>query len=108
MVSEVLVGAGGTVERFDPELTSEETHMSDFTGLAIAGRIATPSDPDWDEARLAWNLVADQRPEAVAFVESADDIATVVRFAAENDLRVAGQGTGHGAVGRSARSRGRS
>lgn len=72
--------------------------MSDFTGLTIAGRIATPSDPDWDEARPAWNLVADQRPEAVAFVESADDVAGVVRFAAENGLRVAGQGTGHGAA----------
>ncbi len=57
--------------------------MSDFTGLAIAGRVATPSDSDWDEARLAWNLVADQRPEAVAFVESADDVAKTVRFAAE-------------------------
>jgi hypothetical protein len=72
--------------------------MSDFTGLAIAGHIATPSDADWDEARLAWNLVADQHPEAVAFVESAEDIAKVVRFAGENDLRVSGQGTGHGAV----------
>ena len=72
--------------------------MSDFTGLAIAGRIATPTDADWDEARLAWNLVADQHPEAVAFVESAEDIAKVVRFAGENDLRVSGQGTGHGAV----------
>jgi FAD/FMN-containing dehydrogenase len=72
--------------------------MSDFTGLAIAGRIATPTDADWDEARLAWNLVADQRPEAVAFVESAEDIAKVVRFADKNDLRVSGQGTGHGAV----------
>ena len=73
--------------------------MSDFTGLAIAGRVATASDPDWDEARLAWNLAADQRPEAVAFVESADDVAKTIRFAAENDLRVAGQGTGHGAFG---------
>src|SRR6478609_8698094 len=72
--------------------------MSDFTGLAIAGRIATPTDADWDQARLAWNLVADQRPEAVAFVESAEDIARVVRFAGEHDLRVSGQGTGHGAV----------
>ena len=52
--------------------------MSDFTGLAIAGRIATPSDSDWDEARLAWNLAADQQPEAVAFVESADDVAKTV------------------------------
>jgi FAD/FMN-containing dehydrogenase len=72
--------------------------MSDFTGLAIAGHIATPSDPDWDQARAAWNLVADQRPEAVALVESGEDIAKVVRFADENDLRMAGQGTGHGAV----------
>jgi FAD binding domain len=72
--------------------------MSDFTGLAIAGRIATPTDADWDEARLAWNLAADQQPEAVAFVENAEDIAKVVSFAGENDLRVSGQGTGHGAV----------
>jgi hypothetical protein len=73
--------------------------MSDFTGLAIAGRVATASDPDWDEARQAWNLAADQRPEAVAFAESADDIVKTIRFAAENDLKVAGQGTGHGAFG---------
>jgi FAD/FMN-containing dehydrogenase len=72
--------------------------MSDFTELAIAGRIATPTDSDWDQARGAWNLAADQRPEAVAFVESADDVAKVVSFASEHDLKVSGQGTGHGAV----------
>jgi FAD binding domain len=72
--------------------------MTDFSGLAIAGRIATPADSDWDEARMAWNLAADQRPSAVAFVENGGDIAAVVRFAAGNGLRVSGQGTGHGAV----------
>jgi hypothetical protein len=72
--------------------------MSDFTGLAIAGRVATPSDSDWDEARLAWNLAADLRPEAVVFAENAGDVAKTVRFAADNDLRVTGQGTGHGAA----------
>jgi len=71
--------------------------MSDFTGLAIAGRVATPADPDWDEARLAWNLAADQNPAAIAFVENADDVVKTVSFAAQNGLRVAGQGTGHGA-----------
>jgi FAD/FMN-containing dehydrogenase len=71
--------------------------MSDFTGLAIAGRLATPADPDWDEARLAWNLAADQTPAAIAFAESAEDVAQTVAFAARNGLRVAGQGTGHGA-----------
>ena len=72
--------------------------MADFSELSIRGRIATSSDSDWDEARQAWNLAADQRPEAVALVESADDVSKVIRFARENDLKVSGQGTGHGAV----------
>jgi hypothetical protein len=72
--------------------------MTDFAELSISGRVATPADSDWDEARAAWNLAADQRPAAVAFVEGAGDVAATVRFAAENGLRVAGQGTGHGAA----------
>lgn len=72
--------------------------MTDFTGLSIAGRITTPADADWDEARAAWNLVADQRPGAVTFAENASDVAEVVRFAAEHGLKVSGQGTGHGAA----------
>lgn len=72
--------------------------MTDFSDLSIRGRIATSSDSDWDEARQAWNLAADQRPEAVALVESADDVSKVMRFARENGLKVAGQGTGHGAM----------
>jgi hypothetical protein len=72
--------------------------MTDLADLAIAGRVATPTDSDWDEARLAWNLAADQQPLAVAFAESADDIAATVRFAAAEGLKVAAQGTGHGAA----------
>lgn len=72
--------------------------MTDFSGLAIAGRIATPADADWDQARMAWNLAVDQQPSAVALVESADDVVAVMRFAAENGLRVTAQGSGHGAA----------
>lgn len=72
--------------------------MADFSELSIRGRVATSSDSDWDEARQAWNLAADQQPAAVAFVESADDVSKVVRFAVDNDLKVTGQGPGHGAV----------
>jgi hypothetical protein len=66
--------------------------------LRIEGDVVRPGDASWDEARAAWNLAVDQRPEAVALVESAGDVAVVVRFAAENGLRVAAQGTGHGAA----------
>lgn len=66
--------------------------------LSIGGRIATADDPDWDVARAAWQLAADQRPFAVAFVESADDVSRVVGFARDHGLRVTAQGTGHGAA----------
>jgi hypothetical protein len=40
--------------------------MGDFSELKLDGGVATPDDPDWDEARQAWNLAADPRPSAVA------------------------------------------
>jgi hypothetical protein len=72
--------------------------VGDFSGLSIRGRVATSSDSDWDEARQAWNLAADQQPEAVALVESADDVSKVMGFAAANGLMVTAQSTGHGAI----------
>jgi FAD/FMN-containing dehydrogenase len=62
----------------------------------LTGRIVTPSDPRWDEARLAWNLAADQRPAAIAFPQTAQDIVAAVDAARDHGLRVAAQGTGHG------------
>jgi hypothetical protein len=72
--------------------------LTDFSGLAIAGQVVTPDDGDWDQARSAWNLAADQHPRAVALVESPADVVATVRFAVANGLHVSGQGTGHGAV----------
>jgi hypothetical protein len=57
-----------------------------------------PIDDGWDAARAAWNLVADQRPVAVAFPETAEDVVAVVEHARTRGLRVAPQGTGHNAT----------
>jgi FAD/FMN-containing dehydrogenase len=57
-----------------------------------------PGDATYDEARLAWNLAADQNAAAVAFPESADDVVDIVRAARANGLRIAPQGTGHNAT----------
>src|SRR3954470_11823888 len=76
----------------------ESSAVPEVSELSIRGRIATSNDSDWDEARRAWNLAADQQPAAVAFVESADDVSKVIGFATANDLKVTGQGTGHGAM----------
>jgi FAD/FMN-containing dehydrogenase len=54
-------------------------------------------DPNWNEARRAWNLAVDQQPAAVALPESAEDVQAVVRWARSRGLRIAPQGTGHNA-----------
>jgi hypothetical protein len=59
--------------------------------------ILTAGDPGWDEARQAWNLTVDQHPAAIARPASAGDVVAAVRYARDHGLRVAGQGTGHGA-----------
>ena len=60
--------------------------------------IVLPHDPSWNQARLAWNLAADQQPAAVALPENAKEVVAVVRWARERGLRIAPQGTGHNAI----------
>jgi FAD/FMN-containing dehydrogenase len=79
--------------------TAADGYLGDIQTLRdrFAGRIVLPGDEDWDTARQAWNLAVDQQPLAVAIVESAEDVVEVVRFARTHGLRIAPQGTGHGA-----------
>ena len=80
-------------------MTNPEATL-DFGALRarVTGSVSTPEDAGWDDARLAWNLVVDQRPAAVVHAESADDVSATVRFAVANGLQVAPQGTGHAAA----------
>src|SRR5580693_6308886 len=55
---------------------------------AIAGQVFVPGQAGYDQARTAWNLAVDQRPA---------DVVAAVRFARANGMRIAPQGTGHGA-----------
>jgi FAD/FMN-containing dehydrogenase len=59
--------------------------------------VVLPGEPAYDAARAPWNVAVQQRPAAVAAPTSADEVADVVRAARSVGLRVAPQGTGHGA-----------
>ena len=61
----------------------------------LDGDVVAPGDPEWDEARGAWNLAADQRPAAVVYPESVDDVVAVVGFARDEGFRLTTQSTGH-------------
>jgi FAD/FMN-containing dehydrogenase len=61
------------------------------------GAVHLPGDPAYDEARVPWNLQADSHPAAVAYPAFPHEISTVLKAAATAGLKVAPQGTGHGA-----------
>ncbi len=63
----------------------------------LGGDVVLPGDETWDTARQAWNLAVDQRPAAVVYPESADDVVATVRFAAEHGVRIAFNAGGHNA-----------
>jgi FAD binding domain len=64
---------------------------------AIAGQVFVPGEAAYDQARQAWNLAVDQRPAVVVQAGSAADVAQAVRYARTHRIRIAPQGTGHGA-----------
>jgi len=64
---------------------------------AITGEVFVPGDPGYDQARRAWNLAVEERPAVVVVARSDTDVARAVRFARSQGLRIAPQGTGHGA-----------
>ncbi|MCW2740531.1 MAG: linked oxidase domain protein [Blastococcus sp.] len=61
------------------------------------GSVQLPGDAAYDMARSPWNLQMSDHPAAVAYPAFPDEVAEVLRAAAAAGLRVAAQGTGHGA-----------
>jgi FAD/FMN-containing dehydrogenase len=74
-------------------MTSADIHPLDTTSLDLV----RPGDDRWDEARRAFNLTIDQRPDAVAFPDDAGQVGAAVRAAQAAGSRVAVQATGHNA-----------
>src|SRR5215467_10636911 len=64
---------------------------------AIAGQVSVPGQAGYDQARQAWNLAVDERPSIVVVAESSPDVVNAVRYARAHGIRIAPQGTGHGA-----------
>ena len=79
--------------------TSNTIAVRDLENLraAVTGEVFTLGEAGYDQARQAWNLATDERPAVVVMAESAADVTQAVRFARTQGMRIAPQGTGHGA-----------
>ena len=65
-----------------------------------SGRVWTPTAADhagYDEERTGFNLALDHRPDVVLAAATSADVVEGIRFAAEENLPVDVQATGHGA-----------
>lgn len=62
-----------------------------------AATVYLPGDNGYDDARTVWAASTNLPAAAVVFPQTAEEVASVVRAAAENGLRVTPVGTGHNA-----------
>ena len=65
----------------------------------LQGDVLEPGDPEYEQARLCFNLLIDRRPAAIARCVDADDVAAALAFGRENDLEIAVRGGGHNPAG---------
>src|SRR5215203_6808651 len=65
----------------------------------LAGALLSDSDDAYDDARRVWNGNIDRRPALIARCTGTPDVQAAVRFAVEQNLRVAVRGGGHNAAG---------
>ncbi|MBO9625018.1 MAG: FAD-binding oxidoreductase [Microbacterium sp.] len=87
------------VDAAEPSLpASEAARAAAIAALRSLDGVIVAGDRGYDEARLAWNLAADQRPLAVAEPTTLAEIQRVVRAAVAAGIRVAPQSTGHNAL----------
>jgi len=62
---------------------------------SAAPALIWPDSDDYDAARRAWNLHADQRPACICVARTVADVQAAVGYARDAGLTVAPQGTGH-------------
>src|SRR5215471_4452594 len=99
-VSHPYPQVGATKERKKETMNITDTIAGrdlDAVRAAIAGQVFVPGEAGYDQACQAWNLAVDQRPAVVVEAGSPADVARAVRFARAHGMRIAPQGTGHGA-----------
>ncbi len=75
--------------------------MADVETLrdSLKGDVLVEGDPEYEKARLCFNLLIDRRPAVIARCVDADDVAAALAFGQSNGLEIAVRGGGHNPAG---------
>ena len=65
----------------------------------IKGRVLTPDDANYNEARQIWNAMIDRRPAVIVQPADAGDVGPAIQFARANALEISVRGAGHNIAG---------
>jgi len=84
--------------------TSGATTLIDDTAIeafrsSLRGKLATPGEPSYDEARTIWNAMIDRRPALIVRCAGPGDVLRAAHFAREHSLLLAVRGGGHNIAG---------
>ena len=71
----------------------------DTLKASVRGRIISPSETDYDEARKVWNATIDRRPALIVRCAGTADVIAALAFARENGLLVSIRGGSHNIAG---------
>ncbi|MFN2617818.1 MAG: FAD-binding oxidoreductase [Thermoleophilaceae bacterium] len=66
---------------------------------SFAGRLLTPDEPGYDDARAVFNAMIDRRPSLIAQCTGAADVIAAVALAREQGLELSVRGGGHSVAG---------
>lgn len=76
------------------------SHALDKLRSNFSGKIITPEDSDYDEARKIFNAMIDKRPSVIAQCARKEDVMQAVSFGRNMDLEIAVRGGGHSVAGK--------
>jgi FAD/FMN-containing dehydrogenase len=80
-----------------------ESHLTDESvdelRDSLAGDVLAPGHPEYERARLCFNLLIDRRPAAITRCVDAGDVATALEFGQAQGLEIAVRGGGHNPAG---------
>ena len=77
------------------------TNAAEILNHRLAGRVITPTDADYDEARAVFSGSIDGHPAVIARVATSDDVAVVVNLARDSGTKLSVRGGGHSGAGHS-------